>query len=390
MQRCRSNISKPNLATWWFYKKTSHVTSRGTIRSFAAATTSSKQISRYGLMFPGQGSQHVGMGLDLHAKFDSARRVFEQVDEALGERLSSLMFHGDALELQKTSNAQPAIMAHSMAALAAATEEENGCLAASTPQVFMGHSLGEFTAACAAGCIELPDAARLVRARGLAMEAAVTTGRGEVSMVAIMPIDYDNAIKLCTAAAKEQLVGAAEAGVCSVANWNADKQIVLSGSKLAVENAVALGKEKFKVRRAVQLDVSAPFHCSLMAPAEARVQEMLEELSRSDKTKNPTTTMIMNVNGATSQTWEEIQQGLIQQTCRTVKWVKCMNTAVELHSESDSRTDSGSDSGRDPNSMLPMTWYEVGPGSTLSSLMRRAVPKHWSIKNIACYEDVRT
>jgi [acyl-carrier-protein] S-malonyltransferase len=321
-----------------------------------------------GLMFPGQGSQQVGMGVDLYSN-PFGKDVFDQVDEALGEKLSELMFRGDPLELQKTSNAQPAILAHSMAILAVAESILPKKFLQQT-QLFMGHSLGEFTAACAAGCLTLPDAVRLVRARGKTMEEAAAKNLENVSMVAMMPLGLEKAFELCSAVEWDDSVE--DGGVCQVANWNAENQVVLSGTKCAVECAVALGKTDFKVRRAVPLNVSAPFHCTLMTPAEQTIEKLLPL-----DLPNPTAPIVMNIDGSARETWPEIRQGLVDQTCSTVMWVTCAKTAVEGLTNLESENDNTS-----------VTMYELGPGSTLSSLMRRTAPKHWTVTSLATAENV--
>ena len=321
-------------------------------------------MKRIGLMFPGQGSQHIGMGHELYKRYPMARDVFDQVDSILQCHLSQLIFHGDENELRKTSNAQPAILAHSLATLAVLQSESN---VFHEPSIVMGHSLGEFTAACAAGYLELDEAVQMVRARGKAMEAAAAQA-GETSMVAMLPLSYEKSMALC-----EEIQAVQPNHVCQVANWNATNQVVLSGHKAAVEQAVQLGKEKFKVRRAIPLDVSAPFHCSLLQSVEQEVEHLLQASTGSKRRKSNATTkeekknapstthMITNINGTLQHDWTSICSDLSKQTCETVKWVRCMDTAIE---------------GTDVE-----TWYEVGPGVALSNLMKRHMPKHYHCSN---------
>ena len=203
-------------------------------------------------IFPGQGSQKVGMGVELAGASAAAREVFEEVDEALGQRLSAIMREGPEDALTLTENAQPAIMANAIATLRV-LEKEGGISLADKGDCVAGHSLGEYTALCAVGAFSLADASRLLRLRGLAMQAAVPVGEG--AMCALLGADIEKATALAEAAA--------EGEVCEVANDNDPGQVVLSGHTGAIERAVALAKD-FGIRRGVMLPVSAPFHCSLM------------------------------------------------------------------------------------------------------------------------------
>jgi len=214
-------------------------------------------------IFPGQGSQKVGMGAELAEASAAAREVFEEVDDALGEKLSAIMREGPEETLTLTENAQPAIMAHAIAVLRV-LEREGGLKIADKGDCVAGHSLGEYTALCAAGAFTLADTARLLRLRGLAMQAAVPVGVG--AMCALLGADIDKATALAQAAA--------EGEVCQVANDNDPGQVVLSGHKGAIERAVAMAKER-GIKRGVILPVSAPFHCSLMQPAAEAMDEAL-------------------------------------------------------------------------------------------------------------------
>ena len=215
-------------------------------------------------IFPGQGSQKVGMGVELAGASSVAREVFEEVDEALGQKLSAIMRDGPEDSLTLTENAQPAIMANAIAMLRV-LEKEGGVSIADKGDCVAGHSLGEYTALCAVGAFTLADTARLLRLRGLAMQAAVPVGEG--AMCALLGADIDKATELAKAAA--------EGEVCEVANDNDPGQVVLSGHKSAIERAVGLVKD-FGIKRGVLLPVSAPFHCSLMEPAADAMDEALE------------------------------------------------------------------------------------------------------------------
>lgn len=214
-------------------------------------------------VFPGQGSQKVGMGVELADASAAAREVFEEVDEALSQKLSTLMFDGPEDQLTLTENAQPAIMAHSIAVLRV-LEKEAGLSIVARGECVAGHSLGEYTALCAAGAFSLADTARLLKLRGQAMQAAVPVGVG--AMCALLGADLEKAQALAEAAA--------EGEVCQVANDNDPGQVVLSGHKGAIERAVALAKDH-GIKRGVILPVSAPFHCSLMQPAAEAMDEAL-------------------------------------------------------------------------------------------------------------------
>ena len=218
-------------------------------------------------IFPGQGSQKVGMGTELADASAAAREVFEEVDEALGQKLSAIMREGPDDTLTLTENAQPAIMANAIATLRV-LEREGGVSIAAKGDCVAGHSLGEYTALCAVGAFALADTARLLRLRGLAMQAAVPVGEG--AMCALLGADIDKATELAKAAA--------EGEVCEVANDNDPGQVVLSGQKGAIERAVALARDH-GIKRGVLLPVSAPFHCSLMKPAAEAMDEALERVT---------------------------------------------------------------------------------------------------------------
>ena len=253
--------------------------------------------------FPGQGSQSVGMGRALAESYAAARRVFEEVDEALGESLSTVIFEGPEDALTLTANAQPALMATSIAALRAL--EETGVDVKAMASFVAGHSLGEYSALVAAGSLSVTDAARLLRARGLAMQSAVAAGEG--AMAALLGVDLEVAAAVAAEAAEDE--------VCDVANDNAPGQVVLSGSKAAVERAVALAKTR-GAKRAVLLAVSAPFHCSLMAPAA----EVMAEALASATVRAPVVPLYANVTASPVSDPAEIRRLLVEQVTGTVRW----------------------------------------------------------------------
>ena len=253
--------------------------------------------------FPGQGSQSVGMGRALAESYAAARRVFEEVDEALGESLSTVIFEGPDDALTLTANAQPALMATSIATLRAL--EDTGVDVAATARFVAGHSLGEYSALVAAGSLSVTDAARLLRARGLAMQGAVAAGEG--AMAALLGVDLEVAAAVAAEAAGDD--------VCDVANDNAPGQVVLSGSKAAVERALAIAKTR-GAKRAVLLAVSAPFHCSLMAPAAEAMAEALAAAT----VRAPVVPLYANVTAAPVSDPAEIRRLLVEQVTGTVRW----------------------------------------------------------------------
>jgi len=265
-------------------------------------------------VFPGQGSQKVGMGVDLVAASPAAREVFQEVDDALGQKLSAIMAEGPDDALTLTENAQPAIMANAIATLRV-LEKEGGISLADKCDFVAGHSLGEYTALCAAGAFSLADTARLLRLRGQAMQAAVPVGVG--AMCALLGADVAKAQALADAAA--------EGEVCTVANDKDPGQVVLSGHKAAIERAVAMVKD-FEIKRGVLLPVSAPFHCPLMQPAADAMAEALA--------KTPPgalrVALYANVTAAAVSDPAEVQRLLVEQVTGRVRWresVIAMQTA---------------------------------------------------------------
>ncbi|MGE0025244.1 MAG: ACP S-malonyltransferase [Hyphomicrobium sp.] len=259
-------------------------------------------------VFPGQGSQDVGMGRELAEAFPAARAVFDEVDDALGQTLSALMWEGPKETLTLTENAQPALMAVSMAVIRV-LEREKGLKLAGTAKFVAGHSLGEYSALAAAGAFTLADAARLLKLRGQAMQAAVPVGQG--AMVALLGVGLDVAEKVAAEAA--------QGDVCQVANDNEPTQVVLSGSKSAIDRVAEVGKP-FGVRRAVLLPVSAPFHCALMQPAADAMAEALASVT----IMKPVVPVVANVAATAVDDPDEIRRLLVAQVTGTVRWRECV------------------------------------------------------------------
>ncbi|MFW2852765.1 ACP S-malonyltransferase [Sphingomonas sp. TX0543] len=255
-------------------------------------------------IFPGQGSQSVGMGKALADASAHAREVFEEVDEALGQKLFRLMAEGPADELTLTENAQPAIMANAIATLRV-LEREGGVSLADKADFAAGHSLGEYSALCAAGTFDLATTARLLKLRGQAMQAAVPVGEG--AMAALLGADLDKAQAIATAAAEGQ--------VCTVANDNDPSQVVISGHKDAIDRAIAIAKEH-GAKRALLLPVSAPFHCPLMQPAADAMEKALGEARLSA----PLVPLYCNVDARAVSDVETIRTGLVRQVTGMVRW----------------------------------------------------------------------
>ncbi|MDE8651233.1 ACP S-malonyltransferase [Novosphingobium album (ex Liu et al. 2023)] len=263
-------------------------------------------------VFPGQGSQKVGMGADLADASATAREVFEEVDDVLGQKLSRIMREGPEDALTLTENAQPAIMANAIATLRV-LEREGGVAIAEKCDFVAGHSLGEYTALCAVGAFSLADTARLLKLRGQSMQAAVPVGEG--AMAALLGADIDKAQALAEAAAQGE--------VCSVANDNDPSQVVLSGHKGAIERAIALVKE-FGIKRGMMLPVSAPFHCALMAPAADAMAEALERIAPGA----PRLPLFANVTAAMVSDPAEVRRLLVEQVTGRVRW---RESAIAMH-----------------------------------------------------------
>jgi len=259
-------------------------------------------------MFPGQGSQAVGMGRDLAAGFATARLTFEEIDEALNQHLSRIMFEGPEETLTLTENAQPALMAVSLAAMRV-LERDGGLDLKRNVAFVCGHSLGEYSALAAAQGFALADAARLLKRRGLAMQRAVPVGEG--AMAALLGLELEAARKVAAEAAQGE--------VCDCANDNGPGQVVLSGNKAAVERAVKIAAEH-GARRAIMLPVSAPFHCALMAPAAKEMREALAAV----ELKEPLVPLIANVSASAVREPDEIRHLLVEQVTGLVRWRECI------------------------------------------------------------------
>lgn len=288
-------------------------------------------------VFPGQGSQAVGMGAAFLGAFPVARETLEEVDDALQQNLSRLIREGPEDELRLTENAQPALMAISIAILRVLARETEFDTAGRVTHV-AGHSLGEYSALAAAGSFALPDAARLLRIRGRAMQEAVPVGEGAMAALLGATLDQAGAIA----------ADAAQAQVCDIANDNAPGQVVLSGNTDAVERAVALAKER-GIRRAIMLPVSAPFHCSLLQPASEAMKEALAEIDL----EPPQPALVANVSAEPATDPDEIRELLVAQVTGRVRWRECVLAMRDAGVE---------------------TSVELGAGKVLTGLARRIDP----------------
>lgn len=287
--------------------------------------------------FPGQGSQKTGMGKDLAEAFPLAKQVFDEVDAALGQNLSQIMWNGSQEDLTLTENAQPAIMAVSVA-VTRVLEKEFGVALCDTASFVAGHSLGEYSALAAAGTFSLSDTARLLKIRGQAMQQATPVGTG--AMAALLGLDF--------AAAAEVAAAAAGDDVCQAANDNAPGQVVISGSKAAVEKACELAKEK-GARRAILLPVSAPFHCALMQPAADAMAAALADVQMSA----PCVPLVANVSTKALENPADIRSSLVEQVTGTVRWRESVAAMAK-------------------NGVT--TFVELGAGKVLTGMVRRNAP----------------
>ncbi len=281
-------------------------------------------------IFPGQGSQHPGMGKELAEKFSAAQKVFEEADDALGFALSDLCFNGPAETLQLTENTQPAILTSSIAAWRVAEAE-----GFPRPDFMAGHSLGEYSALVAAGSLSLRDAVKTVRARGRYMQEAVPVGTG--AMAAILGASLETVNAACAEAG--------EGAVCSAANINSPGQIVIAGETAAIDRAIALLKER-GAKRAIKLNVSAPFHCALMEPAQERLAADLEAITLAD----PACPVVTNVDAAPVQRGEKARESLVRQVSQPVRWLETVEFLITQGVQ---------------------TFVEIGPGKVLSGLVRQ-------------------
>ena len=288
-------------------------------------------MSKLAFIFPGQNSQYTGMGRDLAEKFPAARRTFEEADEALGFSISKLCFDGLEDELKLTEIQQPAICTVSVAALRVLAEK------GIAPTWVAGHSLGEYAANVAAGSLDFADAVRTVRSRGQFMQEAVPAGKG--AMAAVLGLPSDETTLACAAAAAETR------NVVSPANFNSPEQTVISGYVTAVERAAELCKAK-GAKRIVMLQVSAPFHCALMQPAQDRLAELLQSLTFAA----PTVPVAVNVDAALVTDPDQLREALIRQVTGAVRWVDSVRLLIAQN---------------------PAFFVEVGPGKVLGGLMRQ-------------------
>ena len=300
-------------------------------------------------IFPGQGAQTIGMGRDLAETYAAARAVFEEVDEALGQNLSHLIWEGDQDELTLTANAQPALMATSMAAVRAL--EAEGFAFKEHASFVAGHSLGEYSALCAAGSLSVADTAKLLRIRGDAMQKATPKGQG--AMAAILGLDFDTVADLAS--------DAAEGDVCQAANDNDPAQVVISGHAAAVERAVELAKAR-GAKRAVMLPVSAPFHCALMQPAADAMAEALASVTLNA----PVVPLVGNVMAGPSDDPALIRDNLITQVTGRVRW----RESVMWMAQND----------------VTEAW-EVGAGKALSGMVKR-IAREMETKAIGTAADI--
>ena len=306
------------------------------------------QMTTRAFVFPGQGAQAIGMGRALAQTSPAARAVFQEVDAALGEPLSSLIWEGEAETLTLTANAQPALMATSIAALRALEERAGGAL---TPACVAGHSLGEYSALCAAGALGLADAARLLRLRGRAMQDAVPVGVG--AMAALLGLDL--------AAAEAVAAEAAQGQVCQAANDNDPAQVVISGHRAAVERALEIARAH-GAKRAMLLPVSAPFHCALMQPAADAMAEALACV----EIKAPRVPLVANVTAGPVSEPAEIRRLLVEQVTGQVRWRESVQWMVAAGVNE---------------------FWEIGAGKALSGMIRR-IDKAAVVQAIGTPEDV--
>ena len=303
-------------------------------------------------LFPGQGSQTVGMGKALAEAFPASRAVFAEVDEALGEKLSTTLWEGPSEKLTLTENAQPGLMAVSLAAMRA-LESEAGIELERDAAFVAGHSLGEYSALAATGSLTIRDAARLLRIRGRAMQRAVPVGAG--AMAALLGLDLSMAAAIATEAAQGE--------VCEAANDNGGGQVVVSGDKAAVERAIEIAKAR-GAKRALMLPVSAPFHCALMRPAAEAMAEALRDVT----IRPPAVPVVCNVTARPVTAPDEIVRRLIEQVTGTVRWRESVTFMA---------------------SAGVTTFYELGAGKVLSGLVKRIAESAVGIA-VGTPADVRT
>jgi len=301
-------------------------------------------------IFPGQGSQAIGMGQEMAKALPVAREVFQEVDEALGQNLSRLMWEGDLKDLTLTENAQPALMTVSIAVVRA-LEKECGIAVGQVCAYVAGHSLGEYSALTAAGALSLADTARLLKTRGQAMQAAVPVGEG--AMAALIGLDYEAAAQVAQAAAEDE--------ICTAANDNAPGQVVISGSRAAVERAMVLAREA-GAKRALELPVSAPFHCALMEPAAKVMRAALDQITITQ----PSVSLVANVTAQPVSDPATIRDQLVAQVTGMVRWRESVVNLAAL----------GIDN-----------FVELGAGKVLTGLVKR-INRDVKASHIATMQDL--
>ena len=288
-------------------------------------------------LFPGQGSQSIGMGREVYEAFRCAKDVFQEVDEALEQNLTKIIFEGPEADLVLTENAQPALMTVSMA-LIRVLEKEGGLNLSQTISYMAGHSLGQYSALCTAGSLSLSDSAQLLKIRGQAMQRAIPNGEG--AMAALLGLTMDDIKKIVAQATQSQ--------VCEIANDNSPGQVVVSGHREAIERAIEISKS-YGAKRSILLNVSAPFHCSLMQPA----QDQMEIAFQAIDVKNPSIPILDNVSTQVIRKGEDLKSLLIQQVTGQVRWRESIENMAELG---------------------VMTAIEVGAGKILTGLSKRIAP----------------
>lgn len=301
-------------------------------------------------IFPGQGSQFIGMGKSLYESFTEAKEVFQEVDDSLSQNLSSIIFDGEIEELTETQNTQPALMAVSVAVVKVLEAQSDNSLA-TLGQYVAGHSLGEYSALCAAGSISIAETAKLLRIRGNAMQQAVPKGKG--GMAALIGVDFEKAIEIANAAAQGE--------ICEAANDNGGGQVVISGSISAIDRAIAIAGEH-GAKKAVKLPVSAPFHCSMMSPAAKVMEEALAEAT----IKSPSIPLIANVTAKIETEPDNIRKNLVSQVTGTVRWRETIEEFKNIGVEN---------------------LIECGAGKVLSGLVKR-IDRSISSSSIQTPEDI--
>lgn len=294
-------------------------------------------LSMISFLFPGQGSQHVGMGREIYESFSCAKDVFQEVDDTLNQNLTQLIFDGPETELSLTENTQPALMVVSMA-LMKVLEKEGGFRLAEEASYIAGHSLGQYSALCASGSLSLSETAHLLKIRGRSMQSAVPVGQG--AMAAILGLEMKDVEDIVQQASQGQ--------VCEIANDNSPGQVVISGHKDAVERAIELSKER-GAKRSLLLNVSAPFHCQLMKPAKIQMENAFQDV----QVRNASVPILDNVSALPIQQGEDLRNLLIQQVTDRVRW----REGIEVMAKKG-----------------VTTMVEVGAGKVLTGLCKRIIP----------------